>query len=156
MIVGEGHTDDPVAIRLAAYGLVRRASGGARGGEILLCRIASGYGEAGAWTLPGGGIEFGEAPEDAAVREIREETGLEVEIVGPPRILTDSGLTTAFGAPQRYHQVRFVYPVAVVGGEARVETGNSTDAFAWFGESELRTARLVDLVRLALELPIRE
>ena len=34
------------------------------------------------WTFPGGGIESGESPEQAAVREAREETGLEIEVSG--------------------------------------------------------------------------
>jgi 8-oxo-dGTP pyrophosphatase MutT (NUDIX family) len=33
------------------------------------------------WVLPGGGIELSEAPEDAAIREMSEETGLSVKIV---------------------------------------------------------------------------
>lgn len=138
----------PILIRLAAYGLIWRD------GAVLLCRIAEGYGEAGAYTLPGGGVEFGEAPEAAAVREIREETGLEVEIAGAPRILTDFGISTARGAPRRYHQVRFVYPVRVMGGEERVEVGNSTDGFAWLSDADLPGVHLVDLVRLALEMPV--
>jgi ADP-ribose pyrophosphatase YjhB (NUDIX family) len=150
MIVGEPQADDPIAIRLAAYGLVRRE------GALLLCHIAEGYAGAGGWTLPGGGVEFGEAPAAAAVREIHEETGLEVELSGAPRILTDSGITTLWGPPQRYHQVRFVYPVRVVGGEERVEVGNSTDGFAWFSDADLEAAPLVDLVRLALEQPPSE
>ena len=35
----------------------------------------------GKWEFPGGGIEYGESPEDALVREMKEETGLDVEIV---------------------------------------------------------------------------
>lgn len=144
-LVGPGQR--PILIRLAAYGLIRRDA------SVLLCRIAEGYGDAGAWTLPGGGVEFGETPEAAAVREIREETGLEVELTAAPQILTDSGMSTTRGAARRYHQVRFVYPVRVVGGEERVEVGNSTAGFAWLGPSDLATERLVDLVRLALALP---
>jgi len=45
-------------------------------GRVLLARHA----EHGAWLLPGGAIEPGETPVDAAVREMHEETGLAVRV----------------------------------------------------------------------------
>jgi 8-oxo-dGTP pyrophosphatase MutT (NUDIX family) len=52
---------------------------GAAGWEVLLVRRAEGVRCAGAWEIVSGRIEPGETPPDAAVRELREETGLEIE-----------------------------------------------------------------------------
>ena len=139
--------------RLAAYGVVRR------GGSVLLCRISPSYPAAGDWTLPGGGIEFGEAPDTAVVREVQEETGLVARISGAPTILSHTGVWPARpGRPDAiaYHHVRFVYPMDVVGGAERVEVGGSTDAFGWFTPADAAALPIVGLVSLALDLPMRE
>ncbi len=52
-----------------------------RGDDVLLIKRGKPP-LAGAWSLPGGHIEYGERARDAALRELREETGTEAEIVG--------------------------------------------------------------------------
>ncbi len=52
-----------------------------KGEAVLLIRRARAP-LAGQWTLPGGRIGWGERAEDAAIREIAEETGVAIEIVG--------------------------------------------------------------------------
>jgi 8-oxo-dGTP pyrophosphatase MutT (NUDIX family) len=49
------------------------------GGEVLVLRRAAGTRCTGAWEVVHGRIEPGERPEDAALREVREETGLAVD-----------------------------------------------------------------------------
>ena len=46
-------------------------------GRILLARLSAIEVDVGAWTLPGGGVDFGEHPDAAAIRELEEETGLD-------------------------------------------------------------------------------
>jgi 8-oxo-dGTP diphosphatase len=52
-----------------------------RGEEVLLIRRGKPP-RMGEWSLPGGRIEFGERAADAALRELREETGVEAELLG--------------------------------------------------------------------------
>ena len=121
----------PQVTRLAAYAVIERD------GRFLLCRIAPGYPAAGKWTLPGGGIEFGEDPAEGVIREIEEETGLIGRIDGPVRVVSDTGVWQRSDGPVRYHHVRFLYPVEIVGGSERLEVDGSTDAFGWFERAEV-------------------
>lgn len=106
-----------------------------------------------AWTMPGGGLDPGEDPMDAAVREVLEETGFHVELDG---ILgTDSQV---IAEKDRFHgtgpiqALRIVYRAHVVGGELRNEEGGSTDEAAWFPVSEVATLTRVGLVDTAMRM----
>jgi 8-oxo-dGTP diphosphatase len=139
-----GDGEPPPLTRLAAYGLIRRDE------RLLLCRVARGNLGEGRWTLPGGGLDFGEPPEVGAIREVAEETGLSARIDGPATIFSDTGVWTLAIGHVRYHHVRFVYPMTAIGGDERLEVDGSTDAFEWLGPADLaelrRDDRLGDLV----------
>ena len=64
--------------RVAAYAVVLRERAGAV--EVLLSRLAARISRTELWTLPGGGLDHGEDPRAALVREIHEETGLSAEV----------------------------------------------------------------------------
>ena len=130
----------PAVTRLAAYGVIHRDE------KILLCRVAPGNLGEGRWTLPGGGLEFGEAPDVAVVREVEEETGLVARITGEPAIHSDTGTWPFSSGPVSFHTVRFVYPMEIVGGAERREVDGSTDELGWFGRDELDGLLIGDLV----------
>lgn len=144
-------TDAPRRVtRVAAYALCTD------GGAILLSRIAPGATALsdGKWTLPGGGIDFGEDPRDAALRELSEETGLIGEIVELADVDSWSAhfVDPRDGAPTDFHAIRILYHVRVVGGELHDELDGSSDACAWIPVGELDRLPLVDLARTGARL----
>ena len=135
--------------RVAAYALC------VEDGRILLCRIAPGYWSGvGEWTLPGGGLDFGEPPRDGAIRELAEETGLVGEITGLADVLSWSGRWQhpRDGVDEAYHGLQVVYRVRIIGGELRDEVGGSTDHAEWMSRGDAERAPLVELAREALRM----
>lgn len=80
-------------------------------GEVLLQR----RGDTNKWGFPGGAIELGETPEMAAIREAKEETGLDVEVGKLIGIYTDCNMEYASG--DKAQSILIAYELKGVGGE---------------------------------------
>lgn len=80
-------------------------------GEVLLQKRA----DCNKWGFPGGAIELGETPEMAAIREVKEETGLDVDINKLIGIYTDSDVVCVNG--DKVHSICIGYEMSIVGGD---------------------------------------
>jgi len=106
------------------------------------------------WTLPGGGVELDETIEAGAVREVREETGYDVEL---GRVL---GVDTIVVAPEErtvdrdrwFRGIRVVYDAVVVGGKLRDEVDGTTDEARWIPLADVPDLARVGLVDVGLRL----
>jgi 8-oxo-dGTP diphosphatase len=135
--------------RVAAYALVVRDD------AVLLTRNSPRGPHPGLWNLPGGGIEHGEAPADAVVREVAEETGLACT-VGDIVIVDNTTLrgTAPSGRDEKLHSVGIVYDATVPpDAEPRVvEVDGTTDLAAWvrLADVESGATPVYDTVHAAL------
>lgn len=102
-------------------------------GRLLLAR----HGDVNLWAAPGGGVDPDERPEDAVVRELKEELGIAVEV---------RGLIGVYGGPEfrtlypNGHEVGYViaaYACTVVSGEPEPD-GVEINDFRWVAEPDVR------------------
>lgn len=135
--------------RVAAYALCVDEAG-----RVLLCRMAPSIVAGEVWTLPGGGLHFGESPETAVLRELDEETGQGGEVVRLIEV-TDR-LLRLESRPGTVHAIRIVYEVRVTGGRLRDEAEGTTDACSWLTIEEAGRLNLNDLARRALDRLVAE
>lgn len=115
--------------RVAAYAVILRDN------RILLSRLSPRLTNTELWTLPGGGLEHGEDPRAAVVREVHEETGLPVRIGETAHVYSFHQRNTwRHGRRADAHSLRIVYDgwVPVDAPEPHVvEVDGSTVEAAW-------------------------
>jgi 8-oxo-dGTP diphosphatase len=99
-----------------------------RQGLVLLGQRRGSHG-AGSWALPGGHLEFGEAVDECAVREVREETGLEVRDVSRGPYSSDIF--------EGKHYVTLFVVAHIATGEPRLLEPEKCSQWQWFRWSEL-------------------
>ncbi|MFI9810879.1 NUDIX hydrolase [Saccharothrix variisporea] len=131
-------------LRVAAYAVIVRDD------EILLSRWLGP--ERPMWILPGGGVDHGEDPYDAVIREVFEETGYKAEVRRLLGIQNVHGPLNQDGVDVDYHRIRILYEAEVVGGELTFEVGGSTDRAGWFPLSEVPALDHVESVDIGLEM----
>ena len=120
------------------------------GERVLLARRGRAP-SAGKWSIPGGLVHLGERLEEAAVREVQEETGLHVRLLGLcgviDRVVRDADVV-------RYHYVIIDYVAESVGG--RLQAGTDAAEVRWVAVGDLGqydcTEGLADMILRALAI----
>ncbi len=101
-------------------------------GQVLLSqRGPKARNRVGQWENPGGSLEFGEEFDEAIVREIREELGIDVRVEGVLRVVNH------IIAVERQHWVAPTFVVRHVGGTPRITEPDKCSAIGWFDLDDL-------------------
>ena len=118
-----------------------------RGNQVLLIRRKYPPNER-KWALPGGLVELGERVQDAAAREVLEETGLKIEVEGLLDVATDIHVDR--GSKLEYHYVLVDYVAKPVSGRLRLNAESSGSG--WFSAQELKKLEMSSATSKALKL----
>jgi ADP-ribose pyrophosphatase YjhB (NUDIX family) len=114
-------------------------------GRILLQRRSDNA----RWALPGGVMDIGESIGQAIVREVREETGFEVEPEDIVGVYSDPGHVFAYDDGEVRQQFSVCFVCRIVGGELQVSKESSEVAF--FSPEEIQGLEMHESIRLRIQ-----
>ncbi|GGG73629.1 NUDIX domain-containing protein [Corynebacterium pelargi] len=120
-----------------------------REGQVLLVRRK----DNGKWTLPGGTLEMNESLPRCAVREVKEETSLDVEITDILGTYTDPGIRIAYSDGEVRREFTIVYLATTTSSEVCIDSESSE--YRWFAISALDTVDVAQSQRKRLEDLVR-
>ncbi len=96
-----------------------------RNGQVLLIKRTNVHG-AGTWSTPGGHLEYGESPEECAIREVKEETGVNI---GDVRF---KGITNDLFEVSEKHYITIWMAGRHLSGEPVVNADGEASDIGWF------------------------
>ncbi len=132
--------------RVAAYAVVVAEE------RLLLTRLSERTGAPGRWNLPGGGLDPGESPAAAVVREVAEETGQVVDLVRLVDVMSQHWVGPSVRGVEDYHAVRLLHVARCRRPTRPVvhDVGGSTSDARWVALDELDAVPVVASVPVAL------
>jgi ADP-ribose pyrophosphatase YjhB (NUDIX family) len=115
-------------------------------GEILMIQRS----DNGNWAIPGGAIDLGESVSEAAIRETREETGIDCEITGIVGIYTDPKHIILYTSNNEARQEFSIVLTARASGGTPTTSSESTEV-AWVAKSDLDDLQMDRSMRRRIE-----
>ena len=101
------------------------------------------------WALPGGGHEIGESIADSVVREVKEETGYDVEVTGITGTYTNPDHVMSYEDGEVRQQFSIGFSAQLLGGEARVSS--ESKQVEWLSTEEIEALPMHPSMRLRLQ-----
>ena len=103
----------------------------------------------GLWALPGGGHDPGESISQTVVREVREETGYDVEVQALTGIYTNPNHVMAYDDGEVRQQFSIAFRARLIGGELR--TSSESSEVVWLTVDEIAQLDMHPSMRMRLE-----
>jgi ADP-ribose pyrophosphatase YjhB (NUDIX family) len=101
------------------------------------------------WALPGGAMEIGESIADTVVREVKEETGIDVEVTGVVGIYTNPNHVMAYDDGEVRQQCSICFTTRMLGGQ--LTTSSETSEVLFVATERLDTLNIHPSMRLRID-----